>query len=111
LMFLPNASTYVENTPFWWKMFALALAGINMALFERVIARSAPSWDTQTPIPNAARAAALASIAIWVGAIFLGRWIGFTKGYNFDVPEEMDFDFDFLETGFLFLESCALLQA
>ncbi len=111
LMFLPNASTYFENTPFWWKMFALALAGINMALFERVIARSAPSWDAQTPIPNAARAAALASIAIWTCAIFLGRWIGFTKGYNFDVPEDMDFDFDFLEAGLLLLESCTRLPA
>ena len=23
---------------------------------------------------------------------FLGRWIGYSKGFNFDIPVEMDFD-------------------
>ena len=25
--------------------------------------------------------------------IFLGRWIGFTKGYDFSVPEDVQFEF------------------
>jgi hypothetical protein len=27
----------------------------------------------------------------------LGRWIGFTKGYNFEIPDDVDLNFDFLE--------------
>jgi hypothetical protein len=31
--------------------------------------------------------------------IFLGRWIGFTKGYIIEVPD--DIELDFLESGLL----------
>lgn len=35
------------------------------------------------------------SIAIWIAVIFLGRWVGFTKGYDVPVPDDIDFNFAF----------------
>jgi uncharacterized membrane protein len=95
LMFAANATTYYGNTPFKLKMLALIGAGVNMAVFQFVTFRSVRSWDKDTPPPGAARFAGAASIVIWVTVIFLARWIGFTKGYNFDVPENVELNFEF----------------
>jgi hypothetical protein len=94
MMFVPNASTYIGNTPFWLKMGALAGAGLNMALFQTTTFRSVASWDAGRPVPVAGRIAGALSIVLWTGVIFFGRWIGFTKGYDFAIPDDFDFDFD-----------------
>jgi hypothetical protein len=95
LMFAPNANTYVGNTAFGLKMLALLGAGLNMVIFQRITLRSVSAWDTGAPSPLAGRLAGGASILIWVTVIFLARWIGFTKGYNFEVPENVDLNFEF----------------
>jgi hypothetical protein len=95
LMFAANAATYYGNTAFRLKMLGLLLAGINMAVFQLVTFRSVASWDKDKPPPGAARFAGAASIVIWIAVIFVARWIGFTKGYNFAVPEDIDLNFDF----------------
>jgi hypothetical protein len=92
LMFAANAHTYVDNTAFQLKMLALIGAGVNMAIFQRITFRTVGVWD-QSPTPRAARVAGAASILIWVTVIFLARWIGFTKGYDFTVPENINFEF------------------
>jgi hypothetical protein len=93
LMFAANADTYLRNTAFGLKMLALLGAGVNMAIFQRVTFRSVAAWDLQLRPPLGARIAGAASILIWVGVIFFARWIGFTKGYDFEVPENVDFEF------------------
>src|SRR5262245_28582320 len=93
LMFAANASTYYVNTEFRLKMLALIAAGVNMAIFQGVTFKSVKTWD-QSATPTAARVAGGLSILIWVTVIFLARWIGFTKGYNFDVPGNVDFQFN-----------------
>jgi hypothetical protein len=96
LMFAANATTYYNNTPFRLKMLVLVLAGINMAVFQFITVRSVPRWNVDVTPPWAARIAGLLSISLWTVVIFLGRWVGFTKGYNFEVPEELEenlFDF------------------
>jgi hypothetical protein len=95
LMFAANANTYFGNTAFRLKMLALLGAGLNMAIFQRITFRTAGAWDTDAPTPLAGRLAGAASILIWVTVIFLARWIGFTKGYNFEVPENADLNFEF----------------
>ncbi len=95
LMFAANAQTYVGNTAFQLKMLALIGAGVNMAIFQRVTFRGVGGWDQSARPPLAGRLAGAASIIIWVTVIFLARWIGFTKGYNFeDVPTDVNFDFE-----------------
>ena len=92
LMFVANATTYYGNTAFRLKMLALVLAGLNMAVFHLLTARS-PNWEDNAHPPAPGRVAAVLSIALWLAIIFLGRWIGFTKGYDFSVPEDVQFNF------------------
>jgi hypothetical protein len=94
LMFAANAQTYVGNTAFQLKMLALIGAGANMAIFQRITFRGVGAWDQAASTPLAGRVAGAASIIIWVTVIFLARWIGFTKGYDFEVPTDVDFSFE-----------------
>ena len=94
MMFAPNANTYVGNWPFRLKMVALLGAGINMAIFQFITFRNVATWDKDSRAPAAARAAGAASILIWLTVIFLARWIGFTKGYNFAPAEDVNFSFE-----------------
>jgi hypothetical protein len=95
LMFAANAATYFANTPFRLKMLALLAAGVNLAVFQLITFRTVANWDKDKPPPGAARFAGAASIVIWVAVIFLARWIGFTKGYNFEVPDNVELNFEF----------------
>ncbi|HEY8521853.1 MAG TPA: DUF6644 family protein [Gammaproteobacteria bacterium] len=93
MMFTANATTYYDNTAFRLKLLALLAAGVNMAVFHLWTMRNVSAWDKDAVPPVPARAAGALSIAIWVAVIVCGRVIGFTKGYDFDVPEDLDFDF------------------
>jgi hypothetical protein len=95
LMFAPNATTYFRNTAFGLKMLSLLAAGVNMAIFEGRTFRSVTAWDRDVPTPPAARLAGALSILIWAAVIFFARWIGFTKGYNFAIPDDVDLNFEF----------------
>jgi uncharacterized membrane protein len=92
LMFTTSAQTYFANTAFQLKALALVAAALNMALFQLVTARTVAVWDSQRP-PRAARAAGLASLLLWAAVVLLGRWIGFTKGYDFTIPEGVELPF------------------
>jgi hypothetical protein len=78
-MFMANATTYYENTPFRVKMVLLVLAGMNMLYFQKVTFRSVSAWDSSRP-PAAARLAGFISIGLWCSVIGFGRWIGFVAG-------------------------------
>jgi hypothetical protein len=78
LMFMANATDYYSNAPFRAKMVLLALAGLNMAFFQKVTFRSVSAWDSSRP-PPAARLAGVISMCLWCGVIALGRWIGFVR--------------------------------
>jgi hypothetical protein len=92
LLFVVNSVTYWGNTAFRIKMLALLLAGLNMALFEFGVGRDTASWD-KGGVPPRARLAGAISLTIWIGVIFVARWIGFTKGYDFSIPAGVDLDF------------------
>jgi hypothetical protein len=93
LYFAANATTYWFNTAFRFKMLAILLAGLNMAVFQLITWRGVAGWDRAAPTPRAVRLAGVLSILLWTTVIVLGRWIGFTKGYEVSVPESIDFDF------------------
>jgi hypothetical protein len=94
LLFTVNAVTYYGNTAFRFKMALLLLAGLNMLVFHRFTLRSLAAWDNALPPPSA-RAAGAVSLILWISIIVVGRWIGFTKGYDFTIPEGVEFDFTF----------------
>ena len=95
LLFMVNAITYYNNTAFRLKLVAMLLAGVNMVVFENITGKSVATWDKGVSPPTAARVAGALSILLWVAVIFFGRWIGFTKGYDFAIPEDVQLDFEF----------------
>jgi hypothetical protein len=92
LMFTTSAQTYFANTAFQLKALALLAAGLNMALFQFLTTREISSWDIG-PTPRAARLAGLVSLLLWAAVVLLGRWIGFTKGYDFTIPPGVELVF------------------
>lgn len=94
MLFTANAETYYVNWPFRLKMLALLGAGINMAFFQLVTFKTVSAWDTDK-VPFGGRFAGVASLLIWTTVIFLARWIGFTKGYDFAIPPDVNLNFDF----------------
>lgn len=78
LMFVSNAPAYAANLEFQLKLVAIALAGLNMAIFHSTAHRRIADWDTDLPPPAAARVSGFLSLALWTVVIVLGRWIGFT---------------------------------
>lgn len=93
LMFTTAAHTYFWNPAFRLKALALLCAGLNMAVFQLVVFRGVAGWDRGAPPPRAARIAGAVSLLLWASVVLLGRWIGFTKGYDFSIPEGVDLGF------------------
>jgi hypothetical protein len=77
MLFSSNASHYWGTVPFRAKMLLLALAGVNMAVFHATAYRSVDVWGRQLQTPRAAKVSGGISLALWIGVVTLGRWIGF----------------------------------
>jgi len=95
LMFTTSAQTYFGNAAFQLKALALLVAGLNMLLFQVLTARDVAAWDSGKP-PRAARIAGVVSLLLWAAVVLLGRWIGFTKGYDFAIPPGVELEFPVL---------------
>ena len=75
-MFVTRAPAYVENPAFQIKFLLLPLACLNMAVFQFRTFRGVADWDTAQETPVAARVAGGASLLLWAGVVFAGRWTG-----------------------------------
>ncbi len=78
LLFISNASKYLENGYFVAKMLLICAAGVNMAVFHLIGAKDVPRWDGAALPPLQARLAGGISILLWIAVVACGRWIGFT---------------------------------
>jgi hypothetical protein len=78
LLFISRATEYFVNPVFWIKMALIAVAGINMMIFEFITVRDAQKWNLNSTPPPRARLAGGISIACWVLVVVFGRLIGFT---------------------------------
>src|SRR6476659_6508459 len=67
------------NSTFYLKMALLAFAIMLTAGLQRSISLSPDSWDKDRRRRLAARFAATASIAVWCGILFAGRWIAYKQ--------------------------------
>ena len=92
LMFTTSAHTYFGNAAFQLKALALLGAGLNMAWFQLLTSHGVAAWDLGRP-PRAARVAGFVSLLLWAAVVLLGRWIGFTKGYDFAIPPGVELEF------------------
>jgi hypothetical protein len=78
LMFITNATVYFHNVYFRAKVVLLALAAINILVFELTARRTVHRWDQSPSAPAVGKIVATLSLVIWVAVIFVGRMIGFT---------------------------------
>jgi hypothetical protein len=78
LLFISNATKYLENGYFVAKIFLICAAGLNMAVFHAISAKDLPRWENEAALPLPARLAGGLSILLWVSVVTCGRWIGFT---------------------------------
>ena len=78
LLFISQATAYFASTTFWIKMSIMALAGINMLVFEFITVRGVQEWDLKPTPPPPARLAGGISITCWILVFIFGRWTGFS---------------------------------
>ena len=77
-------------------MALLVLSGLNMLAFELTARRSVHAWDRNALAPAIGRVVAALSLALWIGVIFLGRWVGFTTAST-PAPADPTIDLEHLE--------------
>ena len=77
MIFCSKATSYVINPYFKLKLVSMALAGLNMVVFQFITWKSVAEWDVGK-VPLAAKVAGTFSILIWIMVVFFGRAIGFT---------------------------------
>jgi hypothetical protein len=77
LLFISQATDYFATTTFKVKLFIMALAAINMLIFEFITVRGVQEWDRQPTPPAAARLAGAISLTCWILVFVFGRWTGF----------------------------------
>ncbi len=78
MMAVGQAGGYAANVQFQAKMALLAAAGVNMLVFHGFVWRRVGTWDQAAPPPPAARIAGALSLALWIGVVVTGRWVGWT---------------------------------
>jgi hypothetical protein len=76
-MFSAHATEWIANPAFWVKLSLIVLAGINAWAFHRWTFQSVAAWDRHVAAPGAARASAVASLALWVGVVTCGRLLAY----------------------------------
>ena len=81
LLFVSKAHIYAEEPWFLAKLTLIAVAGVNMAIFHVLSWRNVADWDSDRAAPMSGKIAGGLSLALWLVAIFCGRWIGFTLGH------------------------------
>jgi len=78
LLFIGKPLTYTASFFFLGKMVLLLLAGLNMGVFHLFVHPRLDGPADRVATPLAARASGFVSLALWVGVVAFGRWIGFT---------------------------------
>ena len=75
LFVIAAADQYIANTPFFWKIGFLMVAGANLlylTVYDRI-------WELkagQDPV-LVDRAVAMSAVAVWMGVIYAGRMLPF----------------------------------
>jgi hypothetical protein len=77
LLFSSEATKMVVNPAFRIKLILIGLGGVHAFIFRWISCRDMADWEVESKTPMRAKVAGLVSIALWVGVIAAGRWIGF----------------------------------
>ena len=77
LLFISRPIEYLQDADFRLKFLFMAMAGVNMLVFQLVTARDAATWDGATT-PPAGKVAGGLSLVFWIGVIYFARKTGYT---------------------------------
>jgi hypothetical protein len=72
-MFVARAGELIASPVFALKICLILAAGTNAGIFHAGVFRGSARWDVDAMPPPAARAAAAASLALWISVIACGR--------------------------------------
>lgn len=70
-------ASYAVNPFFHLKLTLLLLVAIHALVFRKSVYRNAKELDQSPVIPGRAKVAAVISLALWIGLVSAGRWIGY----------------------------------
>jgi hypothetical protein len=76
-LFSSAATKYCANPAVRIKFLLMSFAGLNMLIFSAFARRDIGTWGRARMTPRAAQIAGGLSLALWIGVVFAGRWIGF----------------------------------
>jgi uncharacterized protein DUF6644 len=79
LLIIGEPRRSLVNATFQFKMALLLLAILLTLVLQRSIAASPTLWDENGGWRIAGRLMATASILVWCGILFAGRWIAYTQ--------------------------------
>jgi hypothetical protein len=77
LLFTAQPVKYWGNDAFQMKFAILALAGLNMLVFQLITYRGVARWDRESAVPWAGRLAGAISLASWIAIVAYGRWTAY----------------------------------
>jgi hypothetical protein len=77
ILFMVDAVSLASNPAFLIKLFLIALAGMNAAVFHLRTVKSVERWDVLGNPPVGAKVAGMLSILLWIGVISGGRLIAY----------------------------------
>jgi hypothetical protein len=77
LLFTAQPVKYWGNDAFQMKFAIMALAGLNMLVFQLITYRGVARWDRDTAVPWAGRLAGAISLASWIAIVAYGRWTAY----------------------------------
>ena len=77
LLFVAQPEKNAVNPAFQVKMLLLALAGLNLLGFHRIVFKDFAVWDDRVRPPLRVRLAGGASLLLWSAIIVLGRLIAY----------------------------------
>ncbi|PYM96487.1 MAG: hypothetical protein DME08_13585 [Candidatus Rokuibacteriota bacterium] len=77
LMFTAHATEFGASPVFRLKLMLIAAGCLNAAVFHRWPFRAVTGWDVAVATPPAAKAAAIASLVLWMSTIACGRLLAY----------------------------------
>jgi len=107
LLFTATPVEYYNSLSFRIKLVLLAVAGFNVWCFHARTRRRIADWDSAVMPPNAARIAAIVSLAAWSGVVIAGRLVAYEESPTRLLAHISPWIFPAIESGHL-LGLCAL---
>ena len=78
LLFSSEAVKVYTNPAFRWKVLLILFVGVHALIFHWTVYRDVATWDDSAVLPTRAKISAVVSLALWIGIVAAGRFIGFS---------------------------------